>query len=96
MPTPYDTVMARSQSYLNGLAFETTPSGGLRWLGVEASPLSRAATYKAIKLGYFDSVVVQFPGSKRKRRFIDSLSIDRYFEALMAEQKAAKQQKEAA
>jgi hypothetical protein len=30
---------------------------------------------------------MQFPGSKRERRFIDSESIDRYFEKLMLEQK---------
>ncbi len=41
-----------------------------------------------IKLGLWDSVVVQFPGSRRKRRFIDALSIDRHFERLMNEQKA--------
>jgi hypothetical protein len=83
------------QSYLNGIAAERTPSGGLRWIDLGGSPLSRAATYKAIKLGLFDSVVVQFPGSRRKRRFLDRLSIDRYFEQLMAEQKATKQQAEA-
>jgi hypothetical protein len=69
---------------------EATPTGGRRWIPVEESPLSRAATYKALSLGFWDSVVLQFPGSKRKRRFIDALSIDRHFESLMAAQKAEK------
>jgi hypothetical protein len=72
---------------------ESLPSGGRRWIDIEDSPFSRAATYKAIHLGWFDSVVVQFPGSKRKRRFIDALSINRYFESLMAEQKQATKDK---
>jgi hypothetical protein len=72
------------------LLAERTPTGASRWVAVEDMPLSRAAVYQALKLGWFDSVVVQFPGSKRKRRFIDALSIDRYFESLMAEQKAEK------
>jgi hypothetical protein len=78
------------------LLAEQTPSGGRRWISVEESPLSRAATYKAISLGLWDSVVLQFPGSKRKRRFIDAMSIDRHFEQLMAEQKAEKQVQEVA
>jgi hypothetical protein len=72
------------------LLSERLPSGAKRWLDVEEMPLSRAAVYQALKLGWFDSVVVQFPGSQRKRRFIDALSVDRYFERLMAEQKKAK------
>jgi hypothetical protein len=71
---------------------EATPTGGRRWIPVEQSPLSRAATYKALKLGFWDSVLLQFPGSKRKRRFLDAMSIDRHFEKLMAEQKAEKQE----
>jgi hypothetical protein len=47
------------------------------------------ATYRAIALGWFDSVVIKFPGSNRERRFIDSESIDRHFEKLMAEQKGS-------
>ncbi len=74
---------------------EVTPTGGRRWIPVEESPLSRAATYKALSLGFWDSVILQFPGSKRTRRFIDALSIDRHFEKLMAEQKATKQAQEA-
>ncbi len=70
---------------------EVAPTGARRWIPVEDSPVSRASTYRALKLGLWDSVVLQFPGSKRKRRFIDSMSIDRYFEQLMAEQKASKQ-----
>lgn len=69
---------------------ETLTTGGRRWIDIEDSPLSRASTYEAIRLGWFDSVVVQFPGSKRKRRFLDALSINRYFEELLAAQKAAK------
>ena len=69
---------------------ETLPTGGRRWIDMKDSPLSRVATYEAIRLGWFDSVVVQFPGSKRKRRFIDASSINRYFESLMAEQQATK------
>jgi hypothetical protein len=86
--------MAHSQSYPKILV-ETTPSGGRRWIDVGESPFSRAATYKALELGLFEPVVIQFPGSKRKRRFLDSLSIDRYFESLMAEQKVTRQQEEA-
>jgi len=77
------------------LLTERTPSGGRRWIDVKEMPLSRAATYKGLELGWFDSVVVVFPGSRRRRRFIDSLSVDRYFEKLMAEQKADKQTQEA-
>lgn len=72
------------------LLAEYLPSGELRWLDIKHSPLGRTATYKAIQLGWFDSVVVQFPGSKRKRRFLDVSSINRYFESLMEEQKKAR------
>jgi hypothetical protein len=72
------------------LLAESLPSGELRWLPIKHSPFSRATTYKAIELGWFDSVVVQFPGSKRKRRFLDVLSINRHFEKLMEEQKQAR------
>jgi hypothetical protein len=64
-------------------------TGALRWIPVTQSPLARTATYEALKLGWWDSVLVRFPNSKRARRFIDALSIDRHFERLMAEQKAA-------
>jgi len=76
---------------------EIAPTGGRRWIAIKDSPLSRAATYKAISMGLWDSVIVQFPNSKRKRRFIDVLSIDRHFEQLMAEQKqkAGSQSREA-
>jgi hypothetical protein len=80
--------MIGSQAYPK-LLDESLSSGGRRWIDVGDSPFSRAATYKAIKLGLFDSVIVQFPGSKRRRRFIDALSINRYFEKLMKEQKRA-------
>jgi hypothetical protein len=66
---------------------ENLPTGGRRWIDMKDSPLSRVATYEAIRLGWFDSVVVTFPGSRRKRRFLDALSINRYFESLMEEQK---------
>jgi hypothetical protein len=69
------------------LLLEVSPSGQ-RWIDVKDSPLSRSATYRALAAGWFDSVVIQFPGSQRKRRFIDRLSIDRYFERLMCEQQA--------
>lgn len=88
--------MVRSSLSYPKILGEVTPTGGRRWIPVEASPVSRAATYKALKLGWWDSVILQFPGSKRTRRFIDALSIDRHFEQLMAEQKAAKESQEAA
>jgi hypothetical protein len=72
---------------------EALPMGGRRWIDVKDSPLSRAATYEAIRLGWFDSVIVTFPGSRRKRRFLDAASIDRHFESLLAEQKQAKADK---
>jgi hypothetical protein len=66
---------------------ESLSTGSRRWIDMKDSPLSRVATYEAIRLGWFDSVVVTFPGSKRKRRFLDAASINRYFESLMEEQK---------
>jgi len=76
------------------LLHEVTPSGNRRWLDCHETPLSRTSTYQMLRLGLWDSVVLQLPGSRRKRRFIDSLSIDRYFEKLMAEQKQASKAKE--
>ena len=68
---------------------DVSPAGQRRWIPIKDSPLSRAATYEAIALGWWDSIVVQFPGSKRKRRFIDAFSIDRHFERLMLVQRQA-------
>jgi hypothetical protein len=80
-----------SLSYQN-LPNEVSPVGQRRWIPIKDSPLSRAATYEAIALGWWDSSIVQFPGSKMKRRFIDALSIDRHFENLLvAQQQAAKE-----
>ena len=73
--------------YTPDLLNERTATGKRRWLPIKESPLSRAATYEAIKLGWWTSVVVRFPGSRRERRFLDSESIDRHFEKLMSEQK---------
>jgi hypothetical protein len=69
------------------LTNERTATGKRRWIPISESPLSRAATYQAIKLGWWTSVVMRFPGSKRERRFIDSESIDRHMEKLISEQK---------
>ena len=66
---------------------ERTAAGRKRWIDVAESPLGRAATYQALKLGWWDSVLVKFPGSGRSRRFIDSESIDRHLAKLMLEQK---------
>jgi hypothetical protein len=74
-----------SLSYSKDLS-EVSLTGQRRWIPIKDSPLSRAATYEAIALGWWDSIIVQFPGSKRKRRFIDALSIDRHFEKLMLAQ----------
>jgi hypothetical protein len=72
--------------YKPDLTNERTATGKTRWIPISESPLSRAATYKALELGWWTSVVMRFPGSKRERRFIDSESIDRYFQKLMLEQ----------
>jgi hypothetical protein len=72
--------------YEPNLTNERTATGRKRWLPISESPLSRAATYKMIKLGWWTSVVLKFPGSNRERRFIDSDSIDRHFEKLLREQ----------
>src|ERR1700722_12099810 len=68
------------------LTNERTATGKSRWIPISESPLSRASTYEAIRLGWWTSVVVRFPGSRRERRFIDAESIDRHFERLMLEQ----------
>jgi hypothetical protein len=74
---------------------EALPSGERRWIDVKDMPIARSTTYRALREGWFDSVTIQFPGSRRKRRFIDRLSVDRWLERLMAEQKLAKQHAEA-
>jgi len=76
-------------TYTPDLLNERTATGKQRWLAIKESPFSRAATYEAIRLGWFESVVLKFPGSKRERRFIDSESIDRHFRKLLEEQKGS-------
>jgi hypothetical protein len=70
------------------LLLEALPSGERRWIDVKDMPIARSTTYRALAAGWFDSVTIQFPGSRRKRRFIDRLSVDRWLEGLMNEQKA--------
>jgi hypothetical protein len=70
------------------LLLEVSRSGQPRWIDVKDLPIARSTTYRALAEGWFDSVVIQFPGSRRKRRLIDRLSFDRWLERLMAEQKA--------
>jgi hypothetical protein len=58
----------------------------MRWLDVDDVPLGRAVVYKMIRSGQLQSVLVNWPGSKRGRRLIDGDSLDAYLEELAAKQ----------
>ena len=61
-------------------------AGRMRWLDVDDVPLGRAVVYKMIRSGQLQSVLVNWPGSKRGRRLIDGDSLDSYLEDLAAKQ----------
>jgi hypothetical protein len=71
-----------SKSMLN----ERGRAGRMRWIDVDDVPLGRAVVYKMIRSGQLQSVLVNWPGSKRGRRLIDGDSLDAYLEELSAKQ----------
>jgi hypothetical protein len=75
---------------------ERGKTGRPRWIPVTESPFSREFTYRLIRQGLIGSVSVTLPGSKQGRRLLDSDSLDRFLESLMAEQQATKKSQEAA
>ncbi len=59
------------------------------WLRMSELPIGGTLARTLIAGGYFDSIVVASPGSKRGVRLVSQESLDRYFRSLLPQRQEA-------
>ncbi len=70
----------------SALLAETNSRNRTRWIRLNELPFSRVYAYRLIERGDLVSILLKEPGSKKGLRLIDSESLDRYCESLVAKQ----------